>query len=172
MLSETILDATELAEVWRQLGQDQSLPDRYELTEHGEVVLMSPSPTNRHQRLCAMVALQLSQQLGGEAVCDAAVLTVDAGVRKPDVAWMPTERWDAFHGDNDLLRAPEVLVEVLSPGNRRVEIDHKVRAFLASGTKEVIIVGLDGGIAFHRSDGMHRQSARGIVLSLPAALFI
>ena len=170
MLAETTLSAPELAQLWRQFAQDENLPDRYELTEHGELV-MSPSPTNRHQRLCGLVATQLAQQLGGEAVVEPAVLTKNAGVRKPDVVWMPTARWNELTKDNDLLQAPDLVVEVLSPSNRRAEIAHKVRAYLASGITEVIVVALDGGIAFHRADGVHAQSAFSVKLDLPGALF-
>ena len=171
MLSETILDAAELTRVWRQLAQDDSLPDRYELSEHGEVILMSPSPTNQHQVLCSEIAYQLRAQLGGKAVTDLAVLTRDAGVRKPDVAWMPGPRWAAVQAGETLLDAPELLVEVLSPGNRRSEIAHKLRAYLASGTTEVIVVALDGSIAFHRADGVHPQSAFGVTLDLSDSTF-
>ena len=170
MLAETTLSAPELAQLWRQFAQDENLPDRYELTEHGELV-MSPSPTNRHQLLCSEIAFQLRSQLGGKAVTEAAVLTRNAGVRKPDVAWMPGDRWAQVMQENDLLQAPDLVVEVLSPGNRRAEIAHKVRAYLASGITEVIVVALDGGIAFHRADGVHAQSAFSVKLDLPGALF-
>jgi hypothetical protein len=73
--AETALSAGEVHLLWHQLAQDQALPDTYELTEHGELV-MSPKPTNRHQLLCAEVAFQLRARLGGKAVVEATVLTV------------------------------------------------------------------------------------------------
>ena len=170
MLAGTVLTARDLAQLWRQFAQDETLPDRYELTERGELV-MSPSPTNRHQRLRGLVATQLSQQLGGEAVVEPAVLTKNAGVRRPDVVWMPTARWNALTEENDLLQAPDLVIEVLSPGNRRAEMAHKVLAYLNSGITEVIVMALDGTIAFHRADGVRAQSAFAIKLDLPAALF-
>ena len=170
MQADTTLTAADLALIWRQCAQDESLPDRYELTEHGELV-MSPSLTNRHQRVCTEIAFQLRMQLGGEAVVEAAVLTQSAGVRVPDVTWMPTPRWAVVRTENDLLQAPDLVVEVLSPGNRRAEMAHKLQAYLASGIGEVIVVALDGGIRFHRADGVHAESAFGVVLDLPADLF-
>ncbi len=47
---DTILSPDDLSKLWAELAQDEQLPDRYELSEHGEVV-MSPKPHNRHQLL-------------------------------------------------------------------------------------------------------------------------
>ncbi len=170
MEADTILSADELRELWEQLAQDDTLDDKYELTEHGEVV-MSPKPTNRHQLLCSMVALQLQQQLGPQAVYEAAMLTTIAGIRVPDVVWMPPAKWQPVIEGRDLLEAPDLVVEVLSPGNRKTEIAHKVRAYLASGVREAIVVALDGTIRHHRADGVHAESAFGVRLDLPAELF-
>ncbi len=170
MLADTTLNPRELAHVWQQLGQDETLPDRYELTQHGEVV-MSPKPTNRHQVVAAEIAFLLRSQLGGKAVTEAAVLTREAGVRVPDVVWMPAERWAGVTRENDLLHAPDLVVEVLSPGNRRGEVAHKVRAYLDSGIAEVLVVALDGGLVFHRIDGAHDRSSFGVELDLPDDLF-
>ncbi len=128
---KTILSPQELSQIWTDLaGQDQ-LPDWYELTEHGELI-MSPRPETRHQRICASVAFQLQQQLGGEAVYEVAVLTTTSGIRVPDVVWMPQERWATVSAAS-LLSDPDLVVEVLSPGNRSTEINHKTQAYLESG---------------------------------------
>ncbi len=171
MLStDTILSPEALSHLWAELAQDDQLPDWYELTEHGEVI-MSPKPSNRHQRLCAEIAFQLRSQLGGEAVVEAAVLTTTAGIRIPDVIWMPNDKWQAITGDNDLLQTPDLVVEVLSPGNRRTEINHKIQAYLSSGIQEVIIVGLDGAITYYHTNGIQTTSTFEVTLALPAHLF-
>ena len=76
----TILLPKELSQIWADLAHNDQLPDWYELTEHGELI-MSPKPSNRHQVICAEIAYQLRAQLGGKAVPEAAVLTKTAGVR-------------------------------------------------------------------------------------------
>ncbi len=164
MDTATILSPQELSDIWAGLAKNDQLPDWYELTEHGELV-MSPRPETRHQRLCAAVAFQLQQQLGGEAVYEVAVVTSTAGIRVPDVVWMPQERWQSV-SPTDLLRDPDLVVEVLSPGNRPTEIAHKILAYLASGIREVIVVDLEGGLTFHRADGQHPTSTFPIELSL------
>lgn len=167
MEADTVLSPQELRALWQQLGDDESLVEPYELTEHGEVV-MSPRATNSHQLRCSMIATQLQQQLGPHAVCEVAVLTKTAGVRVPDVAWMPPRRWSGTADGSDVLvEAPDLVVEVLSPGNRKAEVAHKVRAYLASGVREVVVVAVDGTIAFHRQDGVHADSALGVKLELP-----
>lgn len=147
MRAETTLSPRERVLAWQQLGEDDDLPDRYELTQHGAVI-MAPKPTNRHQRLCSEISAQLREQLGGEAIVEAAMLTKTAGVRVPDL-----------------------VVEVLSPGNRRGEVAHEISAYLASGIPEVLFVALDGTLDFQRVDGTHSNSAFGARLDLPVDFF-
>ena len=170
MDTNTILSPDALSQLWAELAQDNQVPDWYELTEHGELV-MSPKPSNRHQRLCTEIAFQLRSQLGSEAVVEVAVLTTAAGVRVPDVVWMPQEKWSVSHTNQDLLKAPDLVVEVLSPGNRKTEINHKIQAYLASGINEVLVVGLTGTMEFHRQDGVHSTSYFHLSLTLPPHLF-
>jgi len=169
MDTKTLVAPEELIQWWNELAQDEQSPDYYELTEHGELVL-SPRAETNHQRICALIAGQLSQQLGGEAPCEVAVLTTTAGLRVPDVVWMPQERWNQLPR-NAVLQAPELVVEVLSPGNRKPEMAHKIQGYLQSGVQEVIVVGLTGGIEYIRLDGVHTTSIFNCSLSLPSQLF-
>ena len=170
MLTETTLSAAELAQIWREWDEHETLPDRHEVTEHGEIV-MCPRRSNTHQLICAEIAFCLQAQLGGEAVGAVSLLTATAGIRVPDVTWMPTARWNSLPKDEDFVQAPELVVEVLSPGNHRAEMAHKIQAYLDSGISEVLVVALDGGIAFHRADGVHTRSAFAVKLDLFGALF-
>jgi len=170
MYANTILSSCELSNLWAEFAQDDQLPDRYELSEHGEIV-MSPKPSNRHQVICAEIAYQLRAQLGGKAVPEAAVLTTSAGVRVPDVVWMPEDKWQVVTTNQDLLQAPDLVVEVLSPGNRQTEINHKIQAYLGSGIQEVIVVGLTGTVEFYRQDGVHSSSVLNVTLTLLPHLF-
>jgi Uma2 family endonuclease len=88
----------------------------------------------------------------------------------PDVVWMPQERWNQL-SRNAVLQAPELVVEVLSPGNRKPEMNHKIQGYLQSGVQEVIVVGLTGGIEYIRQDGVHTTSIFNFTLSLPSQLF-
>ena len=169
MQAETVLSAAELRALWLEMASDERLVDPYELTEHGEIV-MSPRPTNRHQIACSMLAAQIQQKLGAMVVVEAAVLTKTAGVRVPDLVWMPAERWSGVMASGALVESPDLVVEVLSPGNRAGEIRHKVRAHLDSGTREVVVVGLDGSMRYQRADGVHAESSFALALALPSEL--
>ena len=160
----------DLCSLWRKLAQDPDSPDRFELTEQGEIVL-SPLPTNRHQLIISFLARQLEDQLGGHGIQDLAVLTGSAGVRCPDIAWLPSDRLPEVLNVGPLENAPPLIVEVLSPGNRKQEMAHKIRGYLDGGVQEVAVVALDGTVAFYREDGPHPESALGVRLALPAHLF-
>lgn len=73
--------------------------------------------------------------------------------------------------DGPMTTVPPLVVEVLSPRNRKREMAAKVAAYLESGAQEVIVVGLDGKVRFYRNDGAHPESAMGVRLELPAELF-
>ena len=167
---DTVLSPDDLSKLWAELAHDDQLPDWYELSEHGEVV-MSPKPHNRHQLLCTQIALQMQTQLGGQAGVEVAVLTSTAGIRVPDVVWMPEEKWQIVTTEEGLIQAPELVVEVLSPGNRQTEINHKIHAYLASGIQEVLVVGLNGTLEFYRQDGVHTTSILNFTLTLQPHLF-
>jgi Uma2 family endonuclease len=169
MQVEAVLDRAALVRRWQELAADPETPDYYELNEYGEVI-MSPRPTNDHQRALQEVALALMNVLGPLAVPEISVMT-DRGIRVPDVVWMPQVRWDQVKGKTPLPFVPDLCAEVLSPGNTREEIAMKTAAYLRGGAKEVIVVGLKGEIEFFGAEGKRAASALGIVLTLPASLF-
>jgi Uma2 family endonuclease len=131
---------------------------------------MSPRPTNDHQRALQQVALALMRALGPLAVPEVSVMT-DRGIRVPDIAWMPQERWDQVRGQTPLPFVLDVCVEVMSPGNTREEMAMKSAAYLRGGATEVIVVGLKGETEFFGAEGERAASALGITLDLPASLF-
>ncbi len=166
---ESVLDRSALVRRWQQLVADPDTPDHYELNEYGEVI-MSPRPTNDHQRALSAIVVSLQAQLGPDAAAEISVMT-DRGIRVPDVVWIPQARWDQVKGKTPLPFVPDVCVEVLSPGNTREEIAMKTAAYLRGGAKEVIVVGLKGEVEFFGADGKRSTSALSIELSLPASLF-
>ncbi len=167
MRAETVEvdESVDLRSLWQELAADSKSPDRFELTEHGEIVL-SPLPTNRHQIVVEDLAAQLRAQLGGAAPQNLAVMTTQAGVRCPDIAWLPEKRVDEAMTEGPLEVMPPLMVEVLSPGNRKLQIAHKVHGYLQSGAKEVVVIGPDGSIDFHRADGAHPDSVFGLRLTV------
>src|SRR5262245_11934301 len=118
MLAEA-LSPDELAARWRTLAAEPDMPDEFELNEYGEII-MSPTPTNKHERIAFKVAQALERHLGPEATTAISVAT-DRGIRRPDATWMPAARWAENRDADPLPFAPDICVEVLSPRNTRAE---------------------------------------------------
>jgi Uma2 family endonuclease len=168
MLADLIAAPEALRRRWLALAVDPDAPDHYELNECGEIIL-TPRPTNDHQRIVHFVARALTAQIGPEAVCEVSVLT-DKGVRVPDVVWMPEESWKQMKGHTPLPRVPDICVEVLSPANTREETSMKIGAYLRGGAKEAIIIERDGSCQFHGVEGERELSAFGVRFELPQDL--
>jgi Uma2 family endonuclease len=163
------LSPEQLAQRWRELAEDPHTPDFYELDEFGELIV-SPHPSNQHERIAFLVAKALETQLGPGASTAVSVVT-DIGVKRPDAVWMPESRWDEHGREDPFPFVPDICVEVLSPTNTSAEIDMKVAAYLRGGAREVVVVGLSGAVRFFGSEGERSKSLLGIQLALPAKLF-
>jgi Uma2 family endonuclease len=107
------LSPAALARRWMELAPIVPEDGRAELDEYGELIL-APLPSNRHQRIVGWIANQLQRTLGGETGSFA--ISTRIGVRVPDVCWTA----DATRFEDDpASSAPEICVEVASPGNTR-----------------------------------------------------
>ncbi len=60
----------------------------------------------------------------------------------PDVAYVSNERLDALSGADLEVPpiAPDVAVEILSPGDRRIDLDDKIHTYLRAGSALAIVV--------------------------------
>jgi Uma2 family endonuclease len=63
--------------------------------------------------------------------------------------------------------APEICVEVASPGTTSKRLLEKAAAYLTAGAVEVVIVELDGRIRYYDSAGERNRSAFDVKLTLP-----
>ena len=124
------------------------LPDngnRYEIVD-GEL-FVTRAPHWGHQRVCSNICTELnfwSRQTGlGESVSGAGIIFTDADNVIPDVVWASKERLAAVLDDaGHLTAAPELVVEVLSPGeeNERRDRQVKLKLYASQGAKEYWIV--------------------------------
>ncbi len=165
----TPLSPAALSKMWEELAEDPNSPDFYELSEYGELIV-SPLPHNRHQLIAAWVQREIIQQLG-ELACANLAISTRAGVRVPDVAWLPQERWAEALNATTMSTCPPLVVEVLSPGNRHKAIGQKIGAYLAAGATEVVLIDLNGAVYYHRQDGEFAASSFKLRLEPPAELF-
>lgn len=157
------LSPAAIARRWRELAPVLPEDGRPELDEFGEL-LLAPLPSNRHQRITGWIASQLRQALGGEI--GAFAINTRIGVRVPDACWT---RDGARFEQDPAQTAPEICVEVASPGNAEKWLLEKAAAYLASGAIEVVVVELDGRVRFFGKDGERADSAFAIKLTIPPA---
>jgi Uma2 family endonuclease len=124
------------------------LPDdgkRYEIID-GELY-MSRQPHWHHQRACGKLFAALeawSMQTGaGEANLAPGVIFADDDDVAPDVVWISQARRTAILGsEGHLHAAPELVIEVLSPGstNERRDREVKLKLYSRRGVLEYWIV--------------------------------
>lgn len=140
-----------MAVVRRQVTAEELLrvPDdgfRYELVR-GELRRMTPAG-NVHGRIAMRVAWPLAQYVEVNRL--GAVYAAETGfklagnpdtVRAPDVAFVSRARIEAVgEVEGYWPEAPELAVEVISPGDRYADVEEKVFDWLEAGTKMVLTV--------------------------------
>jgi Uma2 family endonuclease len=84
----------------------------------------------------------------GRALTECPISTAD-GVRAADVAWASPERMHELGDQSCFPRAPEICVEVLSPGNSTAEMREKSALSFDAGAEEVWLCSMDGAMTFH-----------------------
>jgi Uma2 family endonuclease len=124
------------------------LPDngtRYEIID-GEL-FMSKQPHWYHQRVCGNLYAELHQWSlasgAGQASITPGILFTEADNVVPDVVWISTERLAALMDEaGHLTGAPELVIEVLSPGllQERRDREAKLKLYESRGVQEYWIV--------------------------------
>jgi len=138
MTTEALITADELLEM--------SIPDKQVELVRGVLVVREPPGTGH-----GFLAGELFVRLHGFATANdlGVVLPQDTGfkiaadpdtVRAPDVAFVARERADLVHTERYAELAPDLVVEVLSPGDRPGEVLEKVSQWLSAGTRLVWIL--------------------------------
>ncbi|MHB8902257.1 MAG: Uma2 family endonuclease [Thermoguttaceae bacterium] len=125
----------------------------------GELVMMSPGK-GQHAAVGARVVRALSNHVHahrlGEVFDSSAgyVLSRDPDtVREPDVSFLTVERLKKQDLDAFLEGAPDLCVEILSPGNTAAEMRSKMEDYFAAGCRVMWIVDpLRRSVAVHRPE--------------------
>lgn len=145
--------------LWSDVVSDRSLKDlpyKIELNQTGTIEM---TPVNfGHSLMTGRVIDQLKTHRADGICAPEVAIQTSIGVRVPDVCWFTTAFYQLHRHDDTLSNAPEICVEVLSPGNTGVEMQSKVRAYIEAGAKEVWLVELSGSIRFFSPAGEVRES--------------
>ena len=123
-----------------ELGDLPDEPLRHELIK-GELLTM-PLPKYEHARVSANLTIMLGQYAKANRlgeVCTEGGYKLESDpdtVLGPDVSFVAQDRLtlspDGYH-----LGPPDLAVEVLSPGDRRGKVEHKLSLWLEFGTRSV-----------------------------------
>lgn len=145
---------------WKELAEDpnlQDLPYKIETNEWGQIVM---TPTRaKHGSFQSRIVRLLGNLIAkpGEVVVECAIRTTQ-GTKVADVAWFSQERWEVVEEEYDVSIAPEICVEVLSPGNSGGEIAGKRTLYFDAGAQEVWVCDGTGQMTFYSRAGMLKHS--------------
>lgn len=149
----------DLAVKWQEITNNpffRDIPYKVELNKFGQI-LMSPA-SNRHGILQNKVAREIERKKkGGIIIIECSILTSE-GVRVADIAWASDEFMAEFGEITPYPKAPEICVEIKSPGNSKAEMEEKTRLYLEKGALEVWIVDEYGKANFFSHIGKIKKS--------------
>jgi Uma2 family endonuclease len=148
-----------------------SLPDKRVELVHGVLVVREP-PGMRHGRIAMNLAHRLADFV---RACDLGqVYAAETGfhlardpdtVRAPDIAFVAAARVPQPEPTGFAELAPDLVVEVLSPGDRPGETLAKVGDWLEAGTRFVWVIDPERRLArVYRADGSETHLSDGDVL--------
>ncbi len=137
-------------ERWSELLTDPILAKiegRVETDRYGHI-LMSPPPAPSHGSYQLEIGARLLRLLPkGRVLTECPISTAD-GVKAADVAWASPQCMRELGHRVCFPRAPEICVEVLSPGNTLAEIREKMALYFDAGAGEVWLCDKIGSMQF------------------------
>ena len=124
-----------------------TVAERFEIIK-GKVFTMSPAPNTAHQRIVGALYFQVAQYLKGKT-CEVFVAPFDVRLSRkkkdteittvvqPDICVVcDSDKID----EKGCLGAPDLVVEILSPGNNKKELKHKFEVYEESRVQEYWII--------------------------------
>jgi len=135
---------------WDELLADAGMmrfEGRIETDRHGHTI-MSPPPAPSHGSFQSEIGHLLRNFMpNGRVLTECPISTAD-GVKAADVAWASAARMSELGNRTCFPHAPEICVEVLSPGNTDAEIREKTALYFDAGAQEVWLCASSGAMTF------------------------
>lgn len=145
---------------WEQICTDpnlKSLPYKIELNEWGQIVMSSANI--RHVDFQDRITEWLKFLLKEGRTLQEFPVDTSENVKAPDVIWISGERFEKVREKVSSPIAPEICVEVMSPGNTKQHVLHKGQLYFEAGAEEFWICDDHGNIEFYNSEGRLERSA-------------
>jgi Uma2 family endonuclease len=148
--------------------------ERYELID-GELVPMSPTGS-KHAAIEGRIAWVLNSYVIplrlGEVMAGEPLFRLDVAqklARAPDIAFIRRERLRGIDWAGPFIGAPDLAVEIVSPGDSAKDVQRKTETWLAHGTIAVLLIYPDSHTAvLWRDRGAISLSGDGILDLDPA----
>jgi len=110
-----------------------------------DVLIMSPAPTPNHQSISGIIYEEISgfvrsQKLGKAFFSPIDVYLNDKNVFQPDIVFVAKDRLEIIDWKKGIMGAPDLVIEVLSKGNEKYDLNEKRIAYEVSGVKEYWVV--------------------------------
>lgn len=145
---------------WKEIVESpnlKNLPYKIETNEWGQIV-MTPACA-KHRNYQSILVLLLSKLIStpGEVVVECAIQT-PKGTKVADVAWFSAERWQIVQDEYDVTIAPQICIEVVSPGNSEGELRSKRKLYFEAGALETWVCNAEGVMHFYNAKGEIEQS--------------
>ena len=141
----------------------------YELVEGELIRVASGTPKHAWIRdgLCSELREFLRRNACGIVLAEVECLTAGDTVRRPDISFLPKDRWRLVDPDKiPLPFPPDITVEVLSVSESAIDVKRKVHEYLGAGSQEVwVIDSVNSEIMIRTTTGVRFLSAENMVES-------
>ncbi len=154
---------------WQQVCESQelqNLPYKIELNHQGQII-MSPASVKHVLFQGKIIELLNSCKIKGLVVPEFPVATKE-GVKVADVALLTEEQILLVADHIASSVAPLVCIEVLSPSNTLIEMEHKKILYFTQGAKEFWLCDATGVMSFYDNQGQLARSK--LVIDFPLTL--
>ena len=155
---------------WMDVCEDKSLQDlpyKIELNGEGQIVMSPHKPV--HSSLQGAIQRLLIQLKPDGYILPELALDTEDGTKAVDVAWVSGLLYEQEASKDAFERAPEICVEVRSPGNSFANLEAKKKLYLERGASEVWICDESGEMTFFGVEG--RLDASRLCPGFPAKVY-
>lgn len=155
--------------------QYRALPQREDIRQelHGGLLVAMTRPKMKHARLQSRLVRLLRPRCEHLGVVEMEVAfraLPEYEMRAADVAFVSQVRWDSVDDEDNLHGSPELVIEVISPSNSKLEMREKAALCLATGCEEFWMVDPEARSVTVVRRG-HPSLSYNLGASIPLALF-
>jgi Uma2 family endonuclease len=159
---------------WAEVLADAELAQiegRIETDRHGRII-MSPPALPVHGSYQSEIAYHLRTLMPqGRVYTECPISTAD-GVKAADVTWASPQRLAQLGNRAFFPKAPEICVEVLSPGNTPAEMKEKTALYFDAGAQEVWLCSKDGDMTFRGREAAAPLNASRLCPTFPNRIIL